>query len=65
MSDKGALAAIPCDIGPGTLFYRKDMLDKAGVTEADLTKSWESYIESGKKIKAATGAYLLSVSRVS
>lgn len=60
MSDKGALAAIPCDIGPGTLFYRKDMLDKAGVTEADLTKSWESYIESGKKIKAATGAYLLS-----
>ena len=60
MSDKGALAAIPCDIGPGTLFYRKDLLDKAGVTEADLTKSWESYIESGKKIKAATGAYLLS-----
>ena len=59
MSTTGALAALPADIGPGTLFYRKDMLDKAGVSEADLTKSWESYIEAGKKIKAATGAYLI------
>lgn len=58
-SSSGALAAMPADIGPGTLFYRKDMLDQAGVTEADLTKSWESYIEAGKKIKAATGAYLI------
>lgn len=55
----GGLAAMPTDIGPGTLFYRKDMLDKAGVSENDLVKSWESYIESGKKIKAATGAYLI------
>ncbi|QSI76585.1 ABC transporter substrate-binding protein [Niveibacterium microcysteis] len=56
----GSLAAIPADIGPGTLLYRKDLMDKAGVTEADLTKSWESYIESGKKLKAATGAYLVA-----
>jgi multiple sugar transport system substrate-binding protein len=60
MSGSGTLAAIPADIGPGALFYRKDMLDKAGVSEADLTKSWESYIEAGKKVKAATGAYLLA-----
>jgi multiple sugar transport system substrate-binding protein len=60
MSGSGTLAAIPADIGPGALFYRKDMLDKAGVTEAELTKSWESYIEAGKKVKAATGAYLLA-----
>jgi multiple sugar transport system substrate-binding protein len=56
----GNLAAIPADIGPGALFYRKDLLDKAGVTEAQLTQSWDSYIASGKKLKAATGAYLLS-----
>lgn len=59
-SGTGMLAAMPADVGPGTLFYRKDILDKAGVTEADLTKSWESYIEAGKKVKAATGAYLLA-----
>jgi multiple sugar transport system substrate-binding protein len=59
-SGTGMLAAMPADVGPGTLFYRKDIMDKAGVTEADLTKSWESYIEAGKKVKAATGAYLLA-----
>jgi multiple sugar transport system substrate-binding protein len=60
---KNELIAIPTDIGPGTLFYRKDILDKAGVTESDLTRSWDSYIEAGKKIKAATGAYLLPHAR--
>jgi multiple sugar transport system substrate-binding protein len=60
MSGMGKLAAVPADIGPGTLFYRKDILDKAGVTEAALTQSWESHIEAGKKVKAATGAYLLA-----
>jgi multiple sugar transport system substrate-binding protein len=59
-SGTGILAAIPADVGPGTLFYRKDILDKAGVSEAELTKSWESYIEAGKKVKAATGSYLLA-----
>lgn len=59
-NSRGNLAAMPADIGPGTLFYRKDLMDKAGVSEADLTKSWESYIESGKKLKAATGTYLLA-----
>ncbi len=59
MSGTGALAGMPADIGPGAMFYRKDLTDKAGVTEADLTKSWESYIEAGKKVKAATGAYML------
>jgi multiple sugar transport system substrate-binding protein len=57
---KGELIALPADIGPGTLLYRKDLLDKAGVTEAELTQSWESYIEAGRKIKAKTGAYLLA-----
>lgn len=56
----GELSAIPTDIGPGTLFYREDILKKAGVTEAELTKSWESYVESGKKIKATTGSYLIA-----
>ena len=60
MSGQGAMAGMPVDVGPGALFYRKDLLDKAGVTEADLTKTWESFIESGKKVKASSGAYLLA-----
>lgn len=57
---QGTLVAMPTDIGPGTLLYRKDLIEKAGLTEADLTLSWESFIEAGKKLKAATGAYLLA-----
>lgn len=56
----GELSALPADIGPGTLFYRADIMQEAGVTEEELTRSWESYIEAGKKIKAATGSYLLA-----
>jgi multiple sugar transport system substrate-binding protein len=55
----GSFAAMPADIGPGTMFYRKDILDKAGVTEAQMTRSWESFIDAGKTIKAKTGVYLL------
>ncbi|MES2932736.1 MAG: extracellular solute-binding protein [Pseudomonadota bacterium] len=58
-SHTGELVAMPADIGPGTLFYRKDILDKAGVSESALTKSWESYIQAGKTIKAKTGILLL------
>lgn len=58
-STTGALIGMPADIGPGTMIYRKDILDKAGVAEADLTKSWESYIEAGKKIKEKAGVFLV------
>ena len=63
MSSSGQLIAVPTDIGPGTLVYRKDIVDKAEISESDLTDSWESFIESGKKIKAVTGVYLLSHAR--
>jgi multiple sugar transport system substrate-binding protein len=59
-SSRGTLGAMPADLGPGTLFYRKDLMDKAGIKESDLTASWESYIAAGKKLKAATGTYLLA-----
>ena len=62
-SRKGAVVAAPTDIGPGTLLYRADVLAKAGVSEAELTRSWESYVATGARIKAATGAYLMAHAR--
>ena len=62
-SRKGAVVAAPTDIGPGTLLYRADVLERAGVAEADLTRSWESYVSAGNRIKQQTGAYLLAHAR--
>ena len=59
----GAVLAVPTDIGPGTLLYRQDLLAKAGLNEADLTRSWEGYVQAGVKLKAATGAYLMAHAR--
>ena len=62
-SRKGAVVAVPTDIGPGTLLYRADVLGRAGVSEAELTQSWDSYVASGVKVKARTGAYLMAHAR--
>lgn len=59
----GASVAAPLDIGPGTLLYRKDILDRAGLHEADLTQSWEAYVKAGLRIKGSTGAYLMAHAR--
>lgn len=62
-SRNGAIVAAPTDIGPGTLLVRSDVMAKAGVSDADLTKSWDSYVAAGVKIRQATGAYLLAHAR--
>ena len=56
----GQLRALPADIGPGALFYRADLIARAGLTEADLTRDWDAYIAAGRKLKSATGIYLLA-----
>lgn len=55
----GRVCAIPVDVGPGVLFYRADLMARAGVAEAELTGSWETFIEAGRKLEAATGASIL------
>src|SRR4051812_38930638 len=54
----GRLRALPADIGPGALFYRADLLARAGLVEEDLTRDWASYVAAGVKLKQATGSYL-------
>lgn len=55
--------AMPTDIGPGALFYRKDLLDACGANEAELIKTWESYLKVGDCIKSKTGAALMPHAR--
>lgn len=60
MTQDGRMIAMPTDIGPGSMFYRSDMLKKAGVSPSALNKSWESYIENGRKVVAANpGSFLI------
>ncbi len=62
-TNAGNVVAVPSDIGPGTLLYRADLLKRAQVNERELTQSWDSFVNSGVKIKAATGAYLVAHAR--
>ncbi|MFJ4226380.1 ABC transporter substrate-binding protein [Paenarthrobacter nicotinovorans] len=49
---------LPYDAAPMIMWYRKDMLAKAGV---EVPKTWDEFEEAGKKLKAAQpGAYLAS-----
>ncbi len=50
-SSKGRLIGLSVDFGPSSTFYRNDMFEKAGVKITDAIKSWESFIEAGKKMK--------------
>ncbi len=63
VSRNGAVVAVPTDIGPGTLMYRADLTERAGVTLTDLTRSWDSWVEAGIRIKARTGAYLIGAAQ--
>lgn len=56
----GVQAALPVDIGPGALFYRADLLQSIGVGEAELTESWRSFIDVGRRLRTQTGAYLVA-----
>ncbi|GAA5786820.1 sugar ABC transporter substrate-binding protein [Chitiniphilus shinanonensis] len=56
----GRIVAIPTDLGPGGLFYRHDIFSRAGIDEADFTASWERYLSAGRRLKAATGVFLLA-----
>ncbi len=58
ITPENKMMAFPMDTGPTALFYRRDVFEKAGLpTEpADVAAAapdWNSYIELGKKLKAA------------
>jgi multiple sugar transport system substrate-binding protein len=58
-SATGALLALPADIGPGVLFYRQDLLDRAGVAAAELV-GWDGLVAAGRRLRAETNVALVS-----
>jgi len=55
---KGNIFAVPWDIGPCSLFYRKDIFDKAGVQPPE---TWDDYIAIGQKM-LKDGHYMMALS---
>jgi len=54
----GKMYAVPWDIGPVSLFYRKDIFEKYGVTPPT---TWADYITIGQKM-AKDGVFMLAFS---
>jgi multiple sugar transport system substrate-binding protein len=57
---RGRLVGVAADLAPMALYYRKDVLDRAGVAESDLTGSWEKFVEACGRVQAGAGAACIS-----
>lgn len=61
MTDNGGIYGVPFDSGVTGFFYRKDLMEKAGIKAEDLTNiTWDKYVEIGKKVKAKTGVDMVA-----
>ena len=57
---KGQHYGVPFDSGVTATFLRMDMFEKAGYKLEDFQDiTWDQFIDMGKKVKEATGAYLI------
>lgn len=62
MTNGDKMYGVPFDSGVTALFYRKDYIEQAGYTEADMQDiTWEKYIEIGKAVKEKTGKDMLTM----
>lgn len=48
---KGDVYGIPVDLGPGVMFYRRDLLEQNGDNIDHVISNWDSYIAYGEKLK--------------
>ena len=64
----GRIFGMPWDSGPVALYYRRDVLEKAGLPSdpeqvAKLFATWNEYAQLARKIHTATGAYMFAHAR--
>ncbi|MBU3160690.1 ABC transporter substrate-binding protein [Clostridium frigoris] len=58
----GKLYGIPFDSGVTALFYRTDLIEKAGYKKSDMENmTWDKFIEIGKAVKVKTGKAMLTL----
>lgn len=50
----GRLIAVPTDLGPGVMFWRRDVFEELGSDVESLAESWDAYIEFGRKVARDT-----------
>ena len=60
---RGRVVAAPCDIGPGTMLARVDLLRTAGVGLSSLRGSWDDFVRAGQLLRKRTGAWLVPNAR--
>ncbi len=62
MKEGNSIYGVPFDNSAAVLYYRRDLIEEAGYTDADMMDlTWEEYIEMGIKIKEKTGVNLLTL----
>ena len=47
----GKQYAIPVDLGPGVMYYRRDFMEDFGYSVEEVMQSWETYVEYGRELK--------------
>jgi multiple sugar transport system substrate-binding protein len=50
---------IPIDIGPGVMYYRRDVLEAAGADIDNVIGDWDAYLDYGRALKEK-GVYLIA-----
>lgn len=56
----GKQYAIPVDIGPGVLYYRRDLVEDLGYKIERVARDWESFVEFGVQLKKKKGVALVA-----
>lgn len=55
----GDVYGIPVDLGPGVMYYRRDLLKDTGENINEVIKDWDSYIAYGEELKK-NNVYLIA-----
>ncbi len=59
-----AIYALPFDMGPTVMFYRRDMWEEAGIDPADIA-TWDDYLAAGEALQETFGEerYIASIGK--